>query len=344
MSNHKDYNVFLISVRVIDAELHFRSFSCNWWITCNKETEFLVPIRLHMKIMTFLKGYNFVITVVKGNKEHSEYLGYLCDCEKFYTKEPSNSSMNAISIVYQKMFCNKTRFSGPQIMGFEKPAIYKKLLEGVLFRPYFVDLELVHVFVFGIAKSKNNEWGYAGVGFKSSFTFQLEKQRCLFIQEFEEELCKVTIIQKTQIEKIYYESISDLVWKKIFGEQKQTAKLFELMKLTGRTLYGIENYLIQKLIHDVPSCSLSEWNDNIIEKVFSYYLKQWTSIYVDWHNFLRKWQEQGTIIELYSNLKLLYPINYQLSERELNAWKIMLCNIGCHNIIFLKQESKINKK
>jgi len=110
-----------------------------------------------MKIMTFLKGYNFVITVVKGNKEHSEYLGYLCDCEKFYTKEPSNSSMNAISIVYQKMFCNKTRFSGPQIMGFEKPAIYEKLLEGVLFHPYFVDLELVHVFVFGIAKSKNNE-------------------------------------------------------------------------------------------------------------------------------------------------------------------------------------------
>ena len=38
--------------------------------------------------------------------------------------------------------------------------------------------------------------GYAGVGFKSSFAFELEKQRCLFIQEFEEELCKVTIIQK----------------------------------------------------------------------------------------------------------------------------------------------------
>ncbi|CAG8604271.1 324_t:CDS:1 [Funneliformis caledonium] len=188
MSNHKDYDVSLISVGVINAELHFRSFSYNWWITCNKKTEFVVLIRLHMKIMTFLKGYNFVITVVKGNKEYSECSGYLCDCGKFYTEEPSNSSTNAISTIYQKMFCNKTRFSSPQIMGFEKLAIYEKLLEGVLFRSYFVNLELVHVFVFGIAKSKNNEWRCAGVGFKSSFTFQLEKQRCLFIQKFEEEL------------------------------------------------------------------------------------------------------------------------------------------------------------
>jgi hypothetical protein len=343
MSKHKDYDVSLISVGVIDAELHFGPFSYYWWITCNKKTEFLVPIRLHMKTMTFLKGYNFVITVVKGNKEHSECPGYLCDCGEFFTEEPSNSSTNAISTVYQKMFRNKTKFSGPQIMGFEKPAIYEKLLEGVLFRPYLVDLELVHVSVFEIAKSKNNEWGYAGVGFKSSFAFELEKQRCLFIQEFEEELCKVTIIQKKQIEKIYYESTPDLVWEKIFSEQKRTAKLVELMKLTGRTLYGIENNLTQKLIHDAPTCSLNEWNDDIIEKVFSYHLKRRTSIHVDWHNFLRKWQEQGTIIELYSDLKQSYPTNYQLSERELNAWRIMLRSIGCHNITFLKQESKVKK-
>jgi hypothetical protein len=64
---------------------------------------------------------------------------------------------------------------------------------------------------------------------------------------------------------------------------------------------------------------------------------------VDLRNFLSKWQEQGTIIELYSNLKQLYPTNYQLSERELNAWRIMLRSIGCHNITFLKQESKVKK-
>jgi hypothetical protein len=83
--------------------------------------------------------------------------GYLCDCGEFYTDEPSNSSTNAISTVYQKMFRNKTKFSGPLIMGFDKSAIYEKLLEEVPFCPYFVNLELVHVFVFGIAKSKNSQ-------------------------------------------------------------------------------------------------------------------------------------------------------------------------------------------
>jgi hypothetical protein len=65
-------------------------------------------------------------------------------------------------------------------------------------------------------------------------------------------------MQKTQIKKIYYESTLDLVWEKVFSEQIKSAKLIELMKLTGRTLYGIENNLSQELIHAAPSCSLNE--------------------------------------------------------------------------------------
>jgi hypothetical protein len=66
---------------------------------------------------------------------------------------------------------------------------------------------------------------------------------------------------------------------------------------------------------------------------------------VDWHNFLDEWREQGTIIKLHSNLKQLYPIDHQLSERELNAWRMILRNIGCHNITpFLKQELKVKIK
>lgn len=123
---------------------------------------------------------DFILTVVKGNKEHSEQPGYLCICESFSTTEPSNSNTNVISTVYQQMFRTKTRFSGPMIMGFDKPAIYEKLLDGVLFRPYFINLELIHIFVFGITRSENDQWGYAGVGFKSSF-FILFSKEALFI-------------------------------------------------------------------------------------------------------------------------------------------------------------------
>ncbi|CAG8602418.1 14994_t:CDS:2 [Funneliformis caledonium] len=65
--------------------------------------------------MTFLKGYNFVITVVKDNKEHSECSGYLCDYEEFYTDELSNSSING----------SKTRSLHPKIEQNALTQLYK---------------------------------------------------------------------------------------------------------------------------------------------------------------------------------------------------------------------------
>ena len=114
MSNCKDYDVSLISVGVIDAELHFGPFSCNWWITCNNETEFLVPIRLHMKTMTFLKGYNFIITVVKGNKEHSECPGYLCDCGNFILRNQVILARTQYLQSIRKCFALKPNFLAPK--------------------------------------------------------------------------------------------------------------------------------------------------------------------------------------------------------------------------------------
>ncbi|CAG8712835.1 6177_t:CDS:2 [Gigaspora margarita] len=176
MAKNKNYEVSLISVGFIDSSLHYGPFSHNWWTACN---ESLIPICLHMRTMTLLNGYNFFLTVVKGNNEHSEQLGYLCNCNSFYTTEPSSSSTNAISTVYQQIFHNKTRFS-------------------------------VQIFVFGLARSNNNLLEYAGIGFKSSFLFQLEKQHCLFLQKIEDDICKVTIIQKAEIKKVYYDYTPDL--------------------------------------------------------------------------------------------------------------------------------------
>ncbi len=235
-----------------------------------------------MKILTTLNEQDFIITVVKGNTEHSEQPGYFCTCGAFSTSEPSNSSSNAITTVYQQIFHTKTKFLKPMVMGFEKPDIYEKLLEGVLFRPYFINLELIRIFVFGIAKSKNSQWGCAGIRFKSSFAFQLAKQRCLFLQEFEEDICKVTVMQKTNIERIYYESTPDLVWKEIFHEQG--TKIAKLMAFTGRMLFGINNTLTQQLIDaiKIPSCSLNDWNNDVlIEEIFSYHLKRRTNSYIN---------------------------------------------------------------
>jgi len=96
-----------------------------------------------MKILTTLNEQDFIITVVKGNTEHSEQPGYFCTCGAFSTSEPSNSSSNVITTVYQQIFHTKTKFSGLMVMRFEKSDIYEKLLEGVLFCPYFINLELI---------------------------------------------------------------------------------------------------------------------------------------------------------------------------------------------------------
>ena len=132
-------------------------------------------------------------------------------------------------------------------------------MEGVLFRPYFINLESIRILVFGIVRSENDQWGYTKIGFKSSFLFQLAKQRCLFLQEFDEDVCRVTIMHKTEVEKTYCESTPDLVWEKIFSEQG--TKIAKLRTLTGRVLFGINSIITQRLIQaiKIPSCSLNDW-------------------------------------------------------------------------------------
>lgn len=72
MAKNKNYYVYLVLVETIDSNLHYGPFSQNWWTVYN---ESLVPIHLHMQNYA-----NFILTVVKGNSEHSEQPGYLCNC------------------------------------------------------------------------------------------------------------------------------------------------------------------------------------------------------------------------------------------------------------------------
>ncbi|CAG8834917.1 43063_t:CDS:2 [Gigaspora margarita] len=221
MVKNKNYDVSLVSVETIDLNLHYGPFSQNWWMAYN---EFLVPICLNIQTITILNGHNFILTVVKGNNKYSEQLEYLCNCNSFYNTEPSSSSTNAISIIYQQIFRTKMRISGPLVMGFNRLDVCKKLLEGVLFQPYFINLKLVQIFVFGLARSKNNLWGYA------------EKHRCLFLQEIEEDTCK----------------------NKIFNEQE--IKITKLSELTEKILFGIENDITQQKLQvlEILSCSLND--------------------------------------------------------------------------------------
>ena len=53
----------------------------------------------------------------------------------------------------------------------------------------------------------------------------------ILTSEFEEDVCKVTIIYKMEVEKIYCASTPNLVWERIFSEQgTKVAKLKHLLE------------------------------------------------------------------------------------------------------------------
>ncbi|CAB5193747.1 unnamed protein product [Rhizophagus irregularis] len=134
------------------------------------------------------------------------------------------------------MFRTKTKFSGAMIMGFGKPAIYEN---------YWKEFYFVHILLI-LSRYAFSCLELQGLGFKSSFLFQLVKQRCLFLQEFDNDVCKVIIMYKTEVEQIYCESMPDLVWERFFSEQR--TKIAKLKIFTGRVLFGIENTIVQQFI------------------------------------------------------------------------------------------------
>ncbi|CAG8668389.1 10476_t:CDS:2, partial [Dentiscutata erythropus] len=50
--------------------------------------------------------------------------------------------------------------------------------------------------------------------------------------------------------------------------------------------------------------------------------------------------QPNTIIELRSALQLIYPIEYEIGDREFRAWKAMLKNVGCSDITHMKKISQ----
>ncbi|GES80414.1 hypothetical protein GLOIN_2v1834394 [Rhizophagus clarus] len=103
----------------------------------------------------------------------------------------------------------------------------------------------------------------------------------------------------------------------------------------GIQLFGLEDKVIlQKLckIHVLQYAS-HEWdNFNLMKKLYEYHLRCQTSS-IEWYNLFIKWnQNECNIIELTSELKLLYLQGHQFSDRKLGAWLSILRATGCSNI------------
>ena len=65
---------------------------------------------------------------------------------------------------------------------------------------------------------------------------------------------------------------------------------------------------------------------------------------INWRKFFIDWSNQPfNIIELTQSLRKIYSNQYQLSERELEAWHSMLKASGCTRVTpFLKNTSPVS--
>ena len=102
----------------------------------------------------------------------------------------------------------------------------------------------------------------------------------------------------------------------------------------GIQLFGLKNSFTQNLIQRKPICFSENWYIYfLLKSVYNYNLRRRTLANIKWYQFFEFWaKSKNLIIEFKSSLEGLYLTRYEFSERELKAWKTILCAAGCHDI------------
>ena len=281
MPKHKEYTITLLSCGIWDESLHFGPFCHNWWLRqpIDKANEIipLYSIRLYFKTLVILKKREFITEIVRSDSAFGPCPGYICKCGEIQS-EICNAATVAISSVYHRIFQTKTKFSGPEILGFDKAIITNELLSDLPFRPYNFQLGMVRIWIIKIGYTSEITTNLAGPGFKSAFIYQHNKKRALFFQEINKNHCRVTIFYGTDICIDFIEQDPDLVWLKIGI----------LQQYSGNQLFGLTNQHTKDLIKSaqIPCCTLNEWNNKeIMTDVYNYHLKRHVLANINWYFF-----------------------------------------------------------
>jgi hypothetical protein len=99
---------------------------------------------------------------------------------------------------------------------------------------------------------------------------------------------------------------------------------------------------------NTPYCKSRDWNNiQVMTRAFEKCLKRKISVVeidLNWYQFFVKWKEQQTtIIEFTSQLASIYPVNYEITDTILGAWRTMMCYVGCTDITpYKKKESSVS--
>ncbi|GES91818.1 hypothetical protein GLOIN_2v1535567 [Rhizophagus clarus] len=313
LMSSKKQTIQLLATGSLVPTLHYGIYAVNWWTFINKKTpneekQICIPLRLNMRVQIELNKTKLIVRIVsiEGNINP----GYVCESDvdsKIYL-----SASEAINKTYNKLFNNKTRYTGPSVLGFDNENITQELLSDVLFCPFKITaVDKLSILIIELDDDM--------IGYLSSFMYKYQGKQSLFVQKIESKYYYIEVFQKKERVAFYSDVSPTKVWEKT---------------------------RILKNYNESPICSVNEWNNievMVMSEAFEKHLKRKISVVeLNWHGFFIEWKEQeSNIIEFMMHLKPLYPLDYEFTDQELRAWRKMMKSVGCTNITpYKKQESK----
>ncbi|RIB12699.1 hypothetical protein C2G38_2144933 [Gigaspora rosea] len=224
MTKRKKYTTTLIFRGHLAEDLHFGPFCHNWWISRPSEKInnpcLLYPIRIQSKLLVTLNGHDFIIEVGQLESEFGPHPSYICKCDGVQS-EICKTPSTAITMVYQKIFQSKTNFSGPEVMGYDTSELVQEYLHELPFQVFNYSFNKLRIWILGVEKSNNENFNFAGPGFKSAFIHSYNRQRSIFFQEVEFSECRITIYTEgNRLKKTFVGCDPNLVWNQV-GYLKQ---------------------------------------------------------------------------------------------------------------------------
>jgi len=258
--------------------------------------------------------------------------GYICE-GKGQSSGINTSASAAITSVYQSVFGSKTKYAGLSYLGVDQPETAQKLLEGVTFCPFIIELENTTVFVSCLDKITISNTNKVGHNYAASLFYKYRGVQSVFYQHVDKDFFLITIYQNSQIVAEYKDISPNSVW----------SKTGILKSILGDTLFVINHPITldrinqvrqEYFLHQLSKCTLSDWNnETIMEKLYELHLKRNIRRSVKWRQVFQNWiQQKSNVIELHTHLSKIYDLDYEFQERELRAWHIMLRATGCTNI------------
>src|SRR5277367_5165797 len=88
---------------------------------------------------------------------------------------------------------NTTRYSGPQIMGFNDQKILDELVSDIPFQPFSITVNKLSIIIHSIGISSVEAWHSAGKGFAVSLVYNYAKDRAVFYCGFNERAAFIEI-------------------------------------------------------------------------------------------------------------------------------------------------------